>query len=38
MVLKIKKDEIDEELLRDYDSFRDDRGLERFRQALWGNL
>jgi len=30
--------EIDEELLRDYDQFRDDRGLERFRDALLENL
>ncbi|MBA7481328.1 hypothetical protein ES707_16798 [subsurface metagenome] len=31
-------DEIDEDLLRDYDHFRDDRGLERFRAALLANL
>tara|TARA_Y100000031_G_C8221401_1_gene386129 strand:+ start:140 stop:1093 length:954 start_codon:yes stop_codon:yes gene_type:complete len=31
-------DEIDEELLRDYDQFRDERGLERFREALLDNL
>ncbi|MBA7698336.1 hypothetical protein ES703_107013 [subsurface metagenome] len=30
--------EIEEELLRDYDHFRDDRGLERFREALLANL
>jgi len=29
--------EIDEELLRDYDCFRDERGLERFREALGEN-
>ncbi len=32
------QNEIDEELLRDYDHFRDDRGLERFRDALLENL
>ena len=31
-------DEIDEELLRDYDHFGDDRGLERLRKALSENL
>ena len=30
--------EIEEKLLRDYDSFPDDRGLERFREALVENL
>jgi len=30
--------EIEEELLRDYDRFRDDMGLERFREALLQNL
>jgi len=30
--------EIDEELLRDYDQFRDERGLERFRETLLKNI
>jgi len=30
--------EIDKELLRNYDRFRDDRGVERFREALLQNL
>ncbi len=30
--------EIDEELLRGFDQFRDDKGLERFKQALLDNL